>query len=105
MTRVNTGSGATGQVWARRDPRFAYAVVAMLAGPSVTGVVLTALVYGRAGLRGLLSRLLTWRAGGSWCIALLTAPVLMIGTLLALSFTSPAFLPGIVTSEDKGLGI
>ena len=33
--------------------------------------------------------------------ALLMAPVVMTATLLVLSFTSPAFLPGIVTSDEK----
>jgi uncharacterized protein len=86
------------------DPRFAYVLTAMLAGPSVTGIVLTALVYGRKGLRDSLSRLLTWRVGATWyAVALLTAPVVMIATLLALASTSPAFLPGILTSDDKSV--
>jgi hypothetical protein len=33
----------------------------MLVGPSVAGIVLTALLYGRAGLRELRSQLLRWR--------------------------------------------
>jgi membrane protease YdiL (CAAX protease family) len=40
--------------------------------------------------------------GARWYVlALLTAPVLMTVALLALSLTSPAFLPGIFTSEDR----
>jgi membrane protease YdiL (CAAX protease family) len=35
-------------------------------------------------------------------LALVIAPVLMLGTLVALSSTSAEFLPGIVTSEDRG---
>jgi hypothetical protein len=35
------------------DPRFAYAVIAMLLGPSLVGVMLTVLVHGRAALREL----------------------------------------------------
>jgi uncharacterized protein len=84
------------------DPRFAYALIGMLAGPSVTGILLTALVYGRIGLRAFFSRLRRWRAGATWyAIALLTAPVLMLTMLFALSSTSRAFLPGIVTSGQK----
>jgi membrane protease YdiL (CAAX protease family) len=84
------------------DPRFAYAVMAMLAGPSVTGLLLTALFHGGSGLREFVSRLLTWRVGAAWyAVALLTAPLTMTATLLALSFISPAFLPGIFTSDDK----
>ena len=96
------GSGGMQGTTPASDPRFAYALIAMLAGPSLTGILLTALVYGRAGLRDLVSRLLRWRVGAPWyAAALLTAPVLMAATLLALSFISPAFLPGILTSRDR----
>lgn len=79
-----------------------FVVSAMLAGPSVAGVLLTGLVYGRAGLRELLSRLLRWRVGARWyAVALLTAPLLAMATLFALSLTSPVFLPGIFTTGDK----
>ena len=40
--------------------------------------------------------------GGRWyAVALLTTPLLMITTLLGLSLTSRAFLPGILISDDK----
>ena len=84
------------------DPRFVYALIAMLAGPSLTGLLLAAVLEGHSGLRQFLSRLLTWRVGARWyAVALLTAPVIMTATLLALSFISPAFLPGIFISDDK----
>ena len=71
-------------------------------GPSVAGILLTGLVYGRAGLRGLLSRLLRWRVGARWyAVALLTAPLLVTPTLFVLSLTSPVFLPGILTTADR----
>jgi uncharacterized protein len=71
-------------------------------GPSTAGVLMTGLVRGRAGLRELLSRLLRWRVGARWyVVALLTAPLLVTPTLLALSLASPAYLPGIVTAADK----
>src|SRR5829696_3365484 len=74
----------------------------MLAGPSVAGILLTGLLYGRAGLRELLSRLLTWRVGARWyAVALLTAPILMTAVLFTLSLLSPEFLPAIVTTDDK----
>jgi hypothetical protein len=70
---------------------------AMLAGPSVAGILLTGLVHGRAGLRELLSRLLRWRVGARWyAVALLTAPLLAAAVLFALSLTSPIF-----TTDDK----
>jgi CAAX protease family protein len=84
------------------DPRFAYALIAMLAGPSMAGLLLTRLVSGREGLRRLLSRLRTWRVGVRWyALAILTAPILMMATLLALSISSPAFVPGIFASDHK----
>jgi pimeloyl-ACP methyl ester carboxylesterase/membrane protease YdiL (CAAX protease family) len=96
------GGGGMRATTPTSDPRFAFAVMAMLLGPSVTGILLTWLVSGRGGLRELLSRLLRWRVGAMWyAVALLTAPILMTATLLWLSSASPAFLPGIFTSEDK----
>ena len=101
LLAIGSGGGMRGTTPAS-DPRFVYALVAMLAGPSVTGILLTALVHGRAGLRELLARLLSWRVSARWyAIALLTAPAVMTATLLALSAASPAFLPGIFTSDQK----
>jgi membrane protease YdiL (CAAX protease family) len=95
-------SGAMTGTTPASDPRFVFALIAMLAGPSVTGLVLTALATGRAGVREYVSRALRWRVGARWyAVALLTAPAAMIATLLALSLTSRAFLPGIFTSGDK----
>jgi uncharacterized protein len=74
-----------------------FVVLAMLAGPSVAGILLTGLVHGRAGLRELLSRLLRWRASARWyAVALLTAPLLAAAVLFALSLPSPIF-----TTDDK----
>jgi membrane protease YdiL (CAAX protease family) len=73
-----------------------------LLGPLVSGLALTALVDGKAGFRELFSRLTKWRVNGRWyAIALLTAPLLAVSILLALSLVSPAFLPAIVTADDK----
>jgi membrane protease YdiL (CAAX protease family) len=96
------GSGGMRGTTPGSDPRFVYALIAMLAGPSITGIVLTAIVHGRGGLRRLLSRLVTWRVGGKWyAVALGLSPVLMTATLLALSMTSAAFLPGMYTSTER----
>lgn len=84
------------------DPRFAYAVLAMLAGPSVTGVALTAIVSGRPGLGEFVERLLRWRVAARWyLVALITAPTAMTATLLFLSIGSPSYLPGVMTSDHK----
>src|SRR5829696_8880315 len=79
-----------------------FAILALLAGPPVAGILLTGLLYGRAGLRDLLARMTRWRVGARWyAVALLTAPLSMMAALLALSLTSPEFLPAIFTSPDK----
>jgi membrane protease YdiL (CAAX protease family) len=81
---------------------FPFGYLAMLAGPSVAGILLTGLVHGRAGLREFLSRLLRWRVGARWyAVALLSAPLLATAVLFTLSLTSPIFLPGIFASDDK----
>ena len=76
--------------------------VAMLAGPSVAGLLVTSLVSGRAGLREVLARLLVWRVGGRWyAVALLTAPFLVMAVSLALSLLSPEFLPAVFMTNNK----
>lgn len=78
------------------------AILALLAGPSIVGILLTSIVYGRAGLREFLSRLFQWGVGGRWyAIALLAAPLLMLAILLPLSLLSPKFVPGLFTVDDK----
>jgi membrane protease YdiL (CAAX protease family) len=75
---------------------------ALLVGPGVAGVLLTGLVDGRVGFREVRSQLLRWRVAAGWyAVALITAPLSVMAALLALSLTSPAFVPGIVTCDDK----
>jgi membrane protease YdiL (CAAX protease family) len=81
------------------DTLATFVVLAMLAGPSVAGLLLTGLVDGKAGLRELLSRLLRWRVGARWyAAALLTAPILAAAVLFALSVSSPIFTTDAKTS-------
>lgn len=78
------------------------AILSMVAGPIVGGLLLTGLVYGKAGFGEFGRRLLQWRVGIHWyAVALLTAPLLMAVVLFALSLASPVFLPGIVTTNNK----
>ena len=79
-----------------------WVMLVWLAGPSVTGIVLTGLLYGREGFRNLLTRMTRWRVGARWyALALLTAPLLYVGVSFALSLTSPEYLPGILATSDK----
>jgi membrane protease YdiL (CAAX protease family) len=71
--------------------------------PSVAlaGILVIALAYGMGGLRDLRSRVFRWRVGVRWyAAALLTAPLLETAILGALSLTSKAFLPAIITADD-----
>jgi len=92
------GIPATKEKFAAQLP---VAILTMLGGPSFAGLLMTGLVNGRAGFRDLLSRLLKWRVSFQWyAIALLTGPLVLMATLLALSLTSPVYLPGIFTTDD-----
>ncbi len=97
--------GTTGSIPppdAQADSLAPVIAMALVAGTSISGLVLTGLVDGRAGFRELLSRLLRWRVGARWyAVALLTAPLLATAILLSLSYFSPEFLPAIVTADDK----
>jgi uncharacterized protein len=93
------GFSATPQQFQMAVP---YAVPAMVLGPGVAGILLTVLIDGRAGLSEFRSRLLKWRVGARWyAVALLTAPLLIMGVLLSLSLISPEFLPRILIISDK----
>lgn len=79
-----------------------FVIPLFIIGPSVAGIVMTGLTSGKAGFHGLISRIRKWRVGVIWyAIALLSAPVLFTAVHFALSFVSPVFLPGIITSTDK----
>ncbi len=92
------GPGGFGSTNWESEAVFLGAVLAMLAGPSIAGLLLIILLDGWAGVRDLTSRLLRWRVGARWYVAaLLPAPLLSAAVLVALSLTSPIF-----TTADKG---
>ncbi len=70
-------------------------LLVMLLGPSLGGVIVTAIVEGRPGFRELGARLTSWRVGAGWyAVALLTIPAILLTILLLLSvLVDPAFAP------------
>jgi membrane protease YdiL (CAAX protease family) len=84
------------------DAQLPVAILAMLGGPSVAGLLMVGIVYGKAGFRELLARLLKRRVSIRWyAVAFLTAPLVLIAVSLVLSLTSPAYLPSVIVSDDK----
>jgi uncharacterized protein len=96
------GTGAEPTSAADLDPLM---LLAILPGPLIiagAGILVIAVASGRVGLRDLRSRLFRWRVGVRWyAVALLTVPLAWTAILGAFSLTSKAFLPGIITAEDK----
>jgi len=60
-------------------------------GPSVAGVIVTALVGGRAGLAELWSRVARVRVGPRWIVIVVLLPVALAVTALALAFAVGGF--------------
>jgi membrane protease YdiL (CAAX protease family) len=84
------------------DAQLPFAILAMLGGPSIAGLLLIGRVRGKSGFRDLTSRLLKWQVGIHWYImALLVGPFVLFAVLIALSLSSPVYLPGIFASENK----
>jgi membrane protease YdiL (CAAX protease family) len=78
------------------------AILALLLGPSASGLLMLGVVDGKAGFRELGSRLVRWRVDARWyAVALLLAPFVMMAVLMALSVFSPVYLPGVFTRDDK----
>ena len=74
----------------------------MLVGPSVSGILFTGLVHGRAGFRNLFIRMRRWRVGARWyAVALLTAPLVFTAVLVPLSLISQVFRLGMFASDAK----
>lgn len=74
---------------------FMIVFLAMLLGPSTSGIVLTRILDGRKGLQNLWLRIRHWKVGLPWyAVALLTVPVLTLVILSVLgSFVSPVYAP------------
>ena len=81
---------------------FLPALLVMFSGPFISGILMNFFVDGKEGLRKLLLRLSHWRVKARWyAVAVLTGPLLVAAVLFTLSIFDKAFLPGIVTTNDK----
>lgn len=76
--------------------------LAMLIGPSLTGLTLTALLDGKTGLGELLARWRQRQAPPQWyAVALLTTTALLLVIGAVLSRVAPVFTPSLIASSDK----
>ena len=67
-----------------------------VAGPIISGVLLTGFYRGQQGYRDLFSQLFRWRIPFKWyAIALFSAPLTVFAALFTLFLFSPVFMPGI----------
>lgn len=99
---VGLGPGGIPATKEQVETLMPFSLLALFVGPSLAGLVLTGLVHGRAGFRHLLARMRRWRVGARWyAVALLTAPLAVMTTLLTFSLMSPDFLPRLFTSDEK----
>lgn len=69
---------------------------AMLLGPTLTGILLTVLLDGKAGLQNLFAQMARARFSARWYAALLIPPILIFAVLSCLRiFLSPAYSPNL----------
>jgi len=68
-----------------RDRTAIPVLLAMVPGPMISAVVVTALADGRQGLRDLRARLTKWRVGAKWYLFALIMPVVTLSVLGALA--------------------
>ena len=79
-------------------------ILFQLLGPSVAGLLLTAMLEGRTGLRGLRQRFTRWRVAWPWYgVALLAVPLLTLAILSSFStWLGPDYAP---RGQLIGLGL
>lgn len=99
---VIAGPGSFPGTTTQTEALFSVALTLLLAGPCVAGVCLVGLIDGKVGYQVLLSRLLMWKVDIRWYLfALLATLAAILIILLPLSLISQAFLPAILTVDEK----
>jgi len=73
----------------------------ILAGPSLSSILLTGIIDGKEGFRNLFVRCSRWRLEIKWYALALLPALLMAMTFLLLSFISHDFRPAIIESNNK----
>ncbi|MBN2039437.1 MAG: CPBP family intramembrane metalloprotease [Spirochaetes bacterium] len=99
VTSVFMGMPTTSTQFAENGP---VALIPLLLGPAIIGLLLTGLTKGKTGLFELKNRLLKWKINIKWyAFAILTLPVFLTLMLLILSQISSDFIPKVFNEKDK----
>lgn len=77
------------------DALFVPVFLVMLVGPSLSAVILTLMLEGRAGIGALFGTFARWRVGGRYYLLALAAPAVALVVLGTFSVFSPIFIPTI----------
>ena len=74
-------------------------------GPLVAGIIMTAVVYGRPGLREFFSRLVRWRAGIKWYAITFITPVILclVAGVITLCFVSRSEISALTIEKMREL--
>jgi membrane protease YdiL (CAAX protease family) len=75
--------------------------LAIIAGPSVAGLLMIAIVDGMPGIREFLARLGRWRVAARWYALALVPALVMAAATLLLSSISTDFRPAVLAADDK----
>ena len=75
--------------------------LAIIAGPSVSGILMIAVADGMPGIREFLARLGRWRVAPVWYAVTLIPALLMTATTLLMSLFSTEFRPAIIAADNR----
>jgi membrane protease YdiL (CAAX protease family) len=72
--------------------------LAMIIAPPVAGLLMTAIVEGKAGVKKLFQIMFRWKVNSRWYMSLLIFPALLVPILYGLVFVSPNYTPGLMVA-------